>query len=483
MIRPLVVVALAAFAQLAPAAQQARPQLDVLFIAIDDLNDWVGPLGGHPQTKTPNLDRLAAMGMTFTNAQAPSAICHASRTAILSGMRPTTTGIYDNGPDWRGQAVFAGKASLPRLFRDHGYTTQGGGKIFHAHTYAENGLGGFNDTTAWQAYFPSLDRQLPDELGPMNIPANKGSWGRTFDWYGLVAEDYALGDGQVTSWIAERIRAPGEGPRFNAAGIYRPHLPWYVPQAYFDKFPLEQIQLPPHTDGDLADVPEIARRQTLNSGDIHQWMLEQKAWAKGVQAYLASIHYADAMVGRLLDALQASGRADRTIIVLWSDHGFHLGEKERWRKFTLWRESLRVPFIVVAPGVTTPGSRSAAPVSLVDLYPTLAELAGLPRPAHLDGRSLVPLLSNPKQEWNHPTLSTFRFGNHAVVASRYKYIRYADGSEELYDQQQDPREWNNLASRPDLARTKQELARMIPAEPAADLARRAAGPASPATTP
>ena len=454
-----------------PRARQDEPY-DVLFIAVDDLNDWVGYLGGHPQAQTPNIDRLAARGMAFMNAQSPSAVCHAVRTAILTGLRPSTSGIYGNGPDWRNQEIFRGKQTLPRLFRDNGYATRGAGKIFHAHTYAANGLAGFNDTTAWDEYFPSLDRQLPDELTPFIVPANGGPYGRTFDWAALVAEDYALGDGQVTTWVSERIKAEGDGPRFNAAGIYRPHLPWYVPERYFEMFPLDEVVLPPHIAGDLDDVPDIAKRSTFNSVEIHQWILEdENRWREGVQAYLASIAYADAMVGRLIDALDASGRADRTIIVLWGDHGFHLGEKERWRKFTLWGESLHVPFIIVAPGVTQAGSSTTAPVSLIDIYPTLAELAGLKAPAHVEGRSLVPLLANPSMAWDHPTLSTFGFNNHAVVSDTYKYIRYSDGSEELYDVRQDPNEWTNLAGLDGYEAVKQELGSYMPAENATDLAR------------
>jgi arylsulfatase A-like enzyme len=332
------------------AVAQTDEPYDVLFIAVDDLNDWVGYLGGHPQTQTPNIDRLAARGMAFMNAQSPSAVCHAARTAILSGLQPSTTGIYANAPDWRGLEIFDDKPMLPRFFRENGYTTKGAGKIFHAHTYREDGLTGFNDPNGWDDFFPSIERQLPDEYGPYSIPANGSSFGRSFDWAPLVAADHALGDGQVTEWVAALLREPAGGPRFLAAGIYRPHLPWYVPQSYLDKFPVEQVQLPPYIQGDLDDVPQAAQRATLNSTEIHKWMRDNGHWQAGVQAYLASINFADAMVGRLLDALEASGRADRTIIVLWSDHGFHLGEKERWRKFTLWNESLHVPFI--ASGVS-----------------------------------------------------------------------------------------------------------------------------------
>jgi arylsulfatase A-like enzyme len=452
-----------------PAWAQQESPYDVLFIAVDDLNDWVGYLGGHPQAQTPNIDRLAARGMAFLNAQSPSAICHAVRTAVLTGLRPSTTGIYGNRPDWRDQEIFQGKMTIPRYFRESGYATSGAGKIFHAHTYAEYGLTGFNDTTAWNEFFPSLDRQLPDELGPMNIPANGNPYGRSFDWFGLVAEDYALGDGQVTTWVSERLRVGAGGPRFIAAGIYRPHLPWYVPESYFDRFPLDEIQLPPHFDGDLDDVPESARAGTLNSVEVHEWVVEHDRWREGVQAYLASISYADAMVGRLIDALDASGRADNTIIVLWGDHGFHLGEKGRWRKMTLWVESLHVPFIIVAPGIVEPGSQTAAPVSLMDIYPTLVELAGLESPGHLEGRSLVPLLEDPSLRWDHPTLSTYGYRNHAVVSSDYKYIRYSDGSEELYAVREDPNEWSNLAKNAEYDDVKRALSAFFPETDAPDL--------------
>lgn len=463
------------------AQQQKQAPHDILFIAVDDLNDWVGYLGGHPQAQTPNLDKLAARGMAFTNAQSPSAVCNAVRTALLTGLRPSTSGMYGNGPDWRSQEVFKGKQTLPRFFRDQGYITTGAGKIFHAHTYVKGGLAGFNDTSAWDEFFPSLDRQLPDELDPPEIPAIGGAWGRTFDWAGLDADDADMGDGKVTNWVVQQLKSRGDArPRFTAAGIYRPHNPWYVPQKYMDKFPLASIKLPAHIDNDLADVPAIAaNRSELSSLDIHKWLLGNGRWNEGVRAYLASVAFADAMIGELMDALETSGRSSRTIIVLWSDHGFHLGEKERWHKFTLWKESLHVPFIVVAPGVTKAGSRSAEPVSLMDIYPTLAELAGLKVPSHVEGRSLVPLLKNPRLKWNHPTLSTFGYRNHAVVSDRHKYIRYSDGSEELYDTRKDPHEWTNLAGRKEFVKTKQDLARHLPASNAADLARPTAGARAP----
>lgn len=443
---------------------------DVLFIAIDDLNDWVGYLGGHPQTRTPNIDRLAARGMAFLNAQTPSALCHPVRTALLTGVRPSTSGIYGNAPDWRDQAIFADKATLPRHFRDNGYATLGAGKIFHAHTFADNAFSGFNDMTAWDDFYPGLERQLPDEIGPVARPANRNPLVAGFDWDSIVAEDYALGDGQVVGWVEQQLQAESEAPRFVAAGIFRPHLPWYVPEPYFDLHPLEDIVLPPTRADDLDDVPPYAVRSSFAAVELHEWVLAADAWEEGVQAYLASVSYADAMVGRLLDTLDATGRADNTIIVLWGDHGFHLGEKGRWRKMTLWNESLHVPFIIVAPGITAPGSTTRAPVSLMDIYPTLVELAGLDLPGHVEGRNLVPLLEDPTLEWDFPVLSTYGYGNHAVVSEDYRYIRNADGSEELYDLVADPNEWTNLAGDAGYADVIEELATRLPAYDAPDLA-------------
>jgi arylsulfatase A-like enzyme len=450
-------------------AQDDAPY-DVLFIAVDDLNDWVGYLGGHPQTKTPNIDRLAARGMAFLNAQSPSALCNPVRTALLTGLRPSTSGVYGNLPDWRGEAIFADRATLPRHFRDSGYATIGAGKIFHAHTFYESGFAGFNDTTAWDDFYPSLGRQLPDEIGPPSRPANGNPIFTGYDWDALVAEDHALGDGQVVGWIEQRLEEPADRPRFTAAGIYRPHLPWYVPEPYFALHPLETIELPPVPRNDLEDVPPIARLSNSYSVELHEWTVLANRWREAVQAYLASVSFADAMVGRLLDALDASGRADRTIIVLWGDHGFHLGEKGRYRKMTLWNESLHVPFIIVAPGVTTPGSVTRAPVSLMDIYPTLTELAGLERPAHVEGMSLVPLLKSPDLAWDHPVLSTYGYRNHAVTSEHYRYIRYVDGSEELYDLTDDPNEWTNLAIDGRHAEVIDELARHLPDYDAPDLA-------------
>ena len=444
-----------------PSSQEPEHP-DVVFIAIDDLNDWVGVLGGHPQARTPNIDRLADRGMVFTNAHAVSTSCNPSRTALLTGLRPSSTGVYTNGRDWRNVERLQGIPTLPRHFRDEGYRTFGAGKIFHAHTYYPQGFFGLNDPDAWEAFYPSIGRQLPDEVGPLIRPANQNPGYLGFDWAPVITDDRAMGDGQVVSWAERQLAASSGDPRFLAVGIYRPHLPWYVPQAYLDMHPLEQIELPTTLETDLDDVPEIAWPAPLNSRETYRWVLEQELWEEAVQGYLASISFADAMVGRLIDALDRSGRAEETIIVLWSDHGFHLGEKQRWRKWTLWEEVTRVPLIIVAPGVTTPGGRTAKPVSLLDVYPTLTELAGISIPQHLEGTSLAPLLRDPDTEWDHAAVTTNGYREHAVRGERYRYIRHADDSEELYDLETDPNEWKNLAADPAFGDVKRRLAEWLP---------------------
>ena len=474
-------VAVFLFVLALPAAclhAQPAAQPDILFISIDDLNDWVGPLDGHPQAKTPNMDRLAERGMVFTNAHSTSAMCNPARTALMTGLSAATTGVYVNQPDWRPMEVFQAIRTIPGYFQDAGYTTYGAGKLFHSSTFNAWAYYGYNDTTAWDAYYPSLDRQIPDEIRPHDLPANGNPHDVRVDWAPIFADDRAMGDGQVVAWSARQLLTETDGPRFDAVGIYRPHLPWYLPQKYFDLHPLDSVELPPVLENDLDDISEIARMQGTNFGspmEVHQWALEAGVWKDGVQAYLASISFADAMLGQVLDTLEQSGRAADTIIVMWSDHGFHLGEKARWRKQTLWRESTRVPLIVVAPGVTQPGSRSNVPVSLLDLYSTLTELAGLPTPDHVEGLSLLPLLEDPAATLERAgVVTTFGYRNHAVSSERYRYIVYSDGSEELYDLETDPHEWTNRAADPALAAVKAELMDWLPRHNEPDA--RTAGP-------
>jgi arylsulfatase A-like enzyme len=458
---------------------KAQDHPDVLFIAIDDMNDWVGVLGGHPQAQTPHIDALAARGMLFTNAHVVGSACLPSRTALLTGVSPFNSGIYEQLGDWRENPLLEGLPTLPRYFREQGYLTYGAGKLFHAHTYGYGGFFGQQDYTAWDAYYPSIERQLPDEvmppLRPLRGPDDRGGVIQgQFDFYPNVTEDDAMGDGQVVGWIGHQMGAAYTGPRYFSAGIFRPHLPWYVPQRYFDMYPLDDVIVPEDPPGVMDDVPDSAisfdeptgAPFAINSPETNAWLEEMgiEKHREAVQGYLASISFADAMVGRLMTALDRSGRAENTIIVLWSDHGYHLGEKGRWGKQTLWEESTRVPFIIVAPGVTTPGSSTDKAVSLLDIYPTLADLAGLEIPAHVDGNNLRPLLQDPALDWDEAAITTYGYGNYTVRDNRYRYIVYSDGQEELYDHDNDPNEWTNLANDPQYAAIKAGLIARLPPE-------------------
>lgn len=439
---------------------------NILFIAVDDLNDWIEPLGGHPQARTPNLARLAAEGVLFTRAYTASPSCNPSRTALLTGKHPTTSGMYSNYQWWR--EVLPDAVTLPRYFADHGYRAAGAGKIFHNNQ---------PDPGSWDDYFPSLEQHMPSDPRPVgegavNMPAFEDMYG-AFDWAPLDAPEEEMGDYQSVTWAIEQLRREHQRPFFLAVGIYRPHLPWYVPRKYFEMFPLADVRLPRRLANDLEDIPERGIEIAHRGGNYHEHVLAADQWRQGVQAYLASIAFADAMVGRLLAALDATPHAQNTIVVLWSDHGWQLGEKEHWRKFALWENLTRVVLMVRAPeripGLprgTPAGARSGRTVSLLDLYPTLVELAGLPRPAGLNGSSLAPLLEDPEAAWHRPVVSTYQFGEYSVRDERFHYLRYVDGSEELYDLDADPEEWNNLAADPRYDTEKTRLSAFLPTDPA-----------------
>lgn len=448
------------------ADHATRP--NVLFIAVDDLNDWVGVLGGHPQAQTPNIDRLAERGVLFTRAYCSAPGCNASCTSLLMGQRPSTTGVYNNGDDWRQAPALENAVTLPRHFKDNGYRTYGAGKLFHCHTFfSKRNTRGYFDRDAWHRYFPDFTRQMPDEVTPERKPVSgsKRFYRGHFDWSPLEIPTAHMADARVVRWAIQHLKRRHPRPLFLSVGIYRPHLPWYVPQEYFGRFPLEEIQLLPTIPQDLNDVP--AAGIAMAKRKWHEWVVENDKWRSAVQAYLASMSFADDMVGQLLDALAAGPLANNTIIVFWSDHGYHLGEKESWEKFALWETTTHVPLIVVAPGVTPPNTRHESTVSLLDLYPTLIDLCGLPNPRQaLEGRSLLPCLKQPRRATDRRVVSTQGKGNHAVRSDRYRYILYADGAEELYDHAIDPHEWLNLAGDPQLQSAKANLAESLPSSDA-----------------
>ena len=467
----------AAVPVVSPAAPATRP--NVLMIAVDDLNDWVGYLGGHPDVKTPNLDRLAQRGLLFSNAHCAAPVCNPSRAALMTGRLPAHTGIYGNDVRWH--EALPGVPSIPQHFKAQGYHVAGGGKINH-HTP------GYNRASDWHMYFDQVfDSHYQvglargDDMSkfawPSGFPLNKitavkafarpPANANEFDWGPWDARDEAMGDGQLVEWAVKFLAAPPSRPFFLAPGIYRPHLPFYAPRKYFEMYPLDRITLPVVKADDLDDVPAGGQRMAADRRGDLELVTKEGKFRELLQAYLANITYCDALVGRLLDALAAGPAANNTIIVFWSDHGWHFGEKNHLHKFTLWERSTRVPFLIVAPGVTRAQSRTARPVGLIDLFPTLNELCGLPTVAELDGQSLVPLLRDPQRAWDRPALTTHGRGNHALRSERWRYIRYEDGGEELYDHANDPHEWTNLAGKPEFADVKADLAKSLPKTDAA----------------
>ncbi len=460
----------------ASAPVAAKP--NVLFIAVDDLNDWV--IDGRRGIKTPNLDRLRARGTLFANAHCASPSCHPSRLAVMTGVRPSTSGIDHNvyssphsswrtGPD-SGTGALAKAVVLSQHFRAHGWRAVGAGKIFHGLQWVD---GSENEPEAWDDFFPSALAQIPTQIRPDDLVEDAaagisgerplgggvGRRGQVFGAHPIKASDETMSDTQVADWaIGQLQQTRAQQPLFLAVGFFRPHIPWEVPQKYFDLYPLPQIQRPKVLAHDLDDTHGHTRVTW------HDWVLANQEkfqmWERLIQGYHASITFMDAQLGRVLDALEASPLAKNTIVVLWSDHGMHLGEKQNWEKFTLWERSTRVPLIIAGPGAPHLGSSVSKPASLIDVYPTLCELAGIPIPPQCEGTSLRPQLEDPAAPRAVPAITTqtlAKQSGHAVRDERWRYIRYFDGFEELYDHTADPDEFTNVAGD---ARFQDEKARL-----------------------
>ena len=446
------------------AAAEKPP--NVLMIAVDDLNDWIGCLNAHPGAKTPHIDQLAGNGVLFTRAYCAAPACNPSRVSVMTGLHPTSSGVYVNGQDWREDPDVFGVETLPAMFKRSGYEVLGGGKLYHAASLSPKGYTGYLDDRPWDDFFPSKTKQLPPEVKPEGWPVSGSPYYKGhFDWASLDIEDDEMGDGQTVVWAEGQLAREHEQPLFLAVGLYRPHIPWWTPQKYFDLHPLDQITLPPIAANDLDDVPEAG--QNMSRRDWQQWMVENDQWKRAVQGYLASMSFTDAMVGRLMAALADGPMAENTVVVLWSDHGYHLGHKEHWEKFAVWEQATHVPMIVWDKRKGVVGARCEQPVSLLDVYPTLAALCDVEAPEHLDGESLVPLLENPARETGRAVLTTHGFKNHAIRAQRWRYIQYADGTEELYDHEKDPNEFNNLAIGPEHDPVKVRMRMHLPEKNAA----------------
>jgi arylsulfatase A-like enzyme len=446
----------------ANAASLTGGKLNVLFIASDDLNDWIGCLGGHPDAKTPNIDALARRGVLFSNAHCAAPCCGPSRAALLTGVAPWESGVYWNDSKLRNSPVLHDVKTLPQQFWADGYRVTGSGKIFHDLDH---------EAASWQDYWPSLTQARiwplmpPKEKRPLNGVVHD----LQFDWGAIDRPVQEMSDWRTADWIIKQLKTPDRDPFFLACGFFKPHLPWYVPQEYLDRFPLDQIHMPAYKADDLDDLPPIALKTTYWM-EAHRKMLDaggEDNWRRGVQAMLASISFVDDCVGRVIDALDHSPYADNTIVVLWGDHGQHCGEKDHWSKFTGWERTTHTPLMMVVPGLTKSGGVCKRPVNLLDIYPTLTEICNLHPQHELSGTSLVPLLKNPQAERKGPSITTLGPKRYSLRTERWRYISYEDGSEELYDRDADPNEWKNLADNPEYAGIKATLKKQVPVNVAA----------------
>jgi len=443
------------------AEELSKP--DVVFIVVDDLNDWIGAMGGHPQTITPNLDALATAGVLFTNAHCNAPQCGPSRTSFLNGLYPKSTGRYFNStrrPAFFGDQPMQGITSknapkdpviIHRHFQQHGYRVVSGGKVAHGNAtkVKKNVDAFFNRPKDVRGKFTDNKVNLWGESGPHHHA------------------DQETGDYKVAQWAIDEWNKTSEKPLFMTVGFYRPHRPFNAPKAYFEKFPLETIQLPQVQVDDLDDLPAYgkalarsnAHKDLFKPRTLHEQILHlggEREWKYMVQSYLACIHYVDTQIGQFLNELQNNPRKRETVIVLTSDHGWNLGEKTHWCKAAIWRNTTRVPFMVVFPGVSQAGSRNNQPISHVDIYPSLCDFAGIPKLKHLEGHSILPLLKDPSATRDLAFLS-YGPENTAAQSERYRYIRYEDGSEELYDHQIDPHEWTNQSKNPDFQTIQKKM--------------------------
>ena len=456
---------------------------NILMISIDDLNNWIEPMGGHPQAITPHLSSFAEESVMFSNSYCASPSCNPSRTALMTGKHPYVTGLYSNPQIWR--HVLPDEVTLPEYFKQAGYWVGGAGKNFHNN---------MPDPRSWDEYYPSKIRHMPEyflpvydsssdskhfaktdnelrEDDPKGVTFNMPVFNKmyiAFDFEPLPFKTEETGDYSSVEWISNQLKKKHDKPFFLACGLYRPHLPWYVPQEFYEKFPLDKVQLPKIYDNDWADLPELAKK-TASRGEYHRHVTEARLWKSAVRGYLASINYADNLVGKLLKALEESEYSDNTIVIIYSDHGWQLGEKQHWRKFALWENVINTVLMIKVPKAadrlpvgSQNGYTCERNVSLVDIFPTLTELCGLNQKEGITGNSLVPLLEDPSIEWDFPVITSLGDNHYSVRKDQWHYINYDDKEEELYNLSEDPEEWQNLAGESSYDDTKQKLKKLIP---------------------
>lgn len=427
-------------------AQQKQP--NILFIAIDDMNDWTGFLGGHPETITPNMDKLAKKGVNFTNAHTSAPGCSPSRNALLYGVQPFNSGLYPFYEHDIHQQLMEEYTSLPRLLKENGYQTFGAGKIHH---------GNLSDPREWTEFYQTKANPKKFKKGEGYIKGKN----KKYSFRPTINPDEEHIDHQVASYGIEKLNENHDKPFFLAVGIVKPHLPFDAPVRFFDALP-DKITPPETIDNDSDDIPTVGK--SLQKRGEYNHYLSKGVWNEVRKSYLACISWADYNIGRVLDALENSAYADNTVVVLWSDHGYHLGEKSTFKKFTLWEEATRVPFIIYDTRIK--GNQGSAnytdAVSLINVYKTIADYTGVDIPAYIDGESLAPIVQDPSLKLEKPTIIAWGRGNYSVRSKTHRYTRYFDGGEELYDHQNDPNEWKNLASDVNSETIKQELSAHLP---------------------
>ena len=450
MLRQWGFVLLAIASTFSPSFAAEKP--NILFIAIDDLNDWVGPLKGHPQVQTPNMDRLASRGTTFANAHCQAPLCNPSRTSLMTGLRPDTTGIYGLAPWFRNCDPLAKVVTLPQHLQASGYRTYSAGKIYHGN------YGRAKKDREFQVLGPPAGVRVWPKKKLVETPSKN----KLVDWGVFPHKDEQKGDYQVASWAVEQLESGPQEPFFLSVGFFLPHVPCYATQRWFDKYPENNLVLPPVLRGDREDTPRFSWYLHWSLPEPRLDFLEEAhQWKNLVRSYLACISFVDSQVGRLLDALEQSGKSENTIVVLWSDHGWHLGEKRITGKNTLWERSTHVPLIFAGPGIVQ-NARCGRPAELLDIYPTLIDLCHLPKNTALEGHTLLPQLKDAGAARPWPAITTHNRGNHGVRTERWRYLRYADGTEELYDLHADANEWYNLADKEKYQAVKDKLSQWIP---------------------
>jgi uncharacterized sulfatase len=459
MSRPTLLLALAAFLA-APPATPAAAKPNVVFIAVDDMNNDLGCYG-HPLVQSPNIDRLARRGVRFDRAYCQFPLCSPSRVSLLTGLRPDTTRIFDLRTDFRKETLPTA-VTLPQLFMQNGYRVARVGKIFHYGNPGAIGTNGLDDPKSWHERYNPRGRDKEEEKKLTNHTPKRGL-GSALCFLAAEGTDEEQTDGMVAARTIALLEKNRDRPFFIAAGFYRPHCPYIAPKKYFDLYPLARITLPTDPPGHRQNLLEAATRSTRpypHFGATQEQVREAK------RAYYATVTFVDAQVGRLLAALDRLGLVEKTIVVFWSDHGYHFGEHGLLMKQSLFEESARVPMIVAAPGRKGNGAGCARTVELLDLYPTLADLAGLTPPKGLQGASLKPLLDDPKAKWKRPAHTQVwrgKFPGHSVRTERWRYTEWRNGKQgtELYDHDADPRELNNLAGDPRYGAVVKEMQALV----------------------